>query len=535
MKRVGVRAAIYARYSTDLQSEKSCEDQIAAAQEHAARMGWTVAEVFRDNAISGASMHNRPGIQGLMHAANHRAFDIVLTESLDRLSRRQADMASIFDECNFLGIHIETLDRGRISPINVGLEGTMNALYLENLAYKTRRGQIGRAKAGRIPGGRCYGYDIVKGVERGLRIVNEREAGVVFRIYHDYTAGVSPLAIVRALNAEGIASPSGGEWNLSTLLGSPKRGNGILNNELYAGRVVFNRQSFVKNPATGKRVSRINALEDRIITEVPELRIIDEETWQFAQTLRASRRRPHPRFHRRPKHLLSGLLVCGVCGANLIVKTTRDDVTYFACSVHINRGGCDNKKTVRSNDIERRVLAGLKKALLDPARIELAINAYRTKWQSLQAERAKTRSTLEHELASVKTAFERIMKAIQSPGGGEVEELVQSLAALGHRREHLEAQLTVPKGDVVELHPHAARRYMQIIETFSASLAEGGANAARAMELVRSLITKVRITPTPGRQPVGLEIEGNLLALIDEKGELRRDAASLTAPLAIRI
>jgi site-specific DNA recombinase len=495
-----------------------------------------VVEVFRDEAISGASMHNRPGILRLMRAARSGAFDIVLTESLDRLSRSQADLGSLYEECKFLRISIEMLDRGGpASELNVGLEGTMNALYLVNLAYKTRRGQCGVAKQGRIPGGRCYGYDVVKGEERGLRTINERQAEVVRRIYHDYGAGVSLLAIVRALNDEGFPSPSGGKWNLSTLLGSQKRGNGVLSNELYAGRLVFNRQSFAKNPATGKRVSRINAPEDRIITEVPELRTVDEETWQAAQTLRASRTKPHPRFHRRPKHLLSGLLVCGECGASVIVKNTRDDVTYFGCSVHTNRGGCRNKKVARSDDIERRVLAGLKKLLLDPARIELAIDAYRAEWKRLRAERAKTRSNVERELAAAKAAFDRVMKAIHSPGGGEIDDLVQSLATLRQQRECLEAQLSVRKSEVVELHPHAARRYREIIEAFSASLARGGPPAAKAMGLVRSMITRVRVIPTSGRQPVGLEIEGNLLALISENGELRPDLANQTAPVAITV
>ena len=184
--------------------------------------------------------------------------------------------------------------------------------------------------------------------------------------------------------------------------------------------------------------------------------------------------------------------------------------------------------------MERRVLAGLKQLLLDPARIELAINAYRVEWMRLQAERAKIRGTVERELATVKTAYVRTMEAIQSPGGGEIQDLVQSLAVLGQQRERLEAQLSVPN-EVVELHPHAARRYREIIETFSTSLADGGPAAAKAMDLVRSLITKVRIIPTPKRLPVGLEIEGNLLALIDENGEMRRVSASRAVPLAITI
>jgi DNA invertase Pin-like site-specific DNA recombinase len=516
VRKAGDRAAIYARYSSDLQDRRSIDDQVAAAQDYAQRKGLVVVGVFKDEATSGASMHNRPGIKALMRAATERSFDIVLTESLDRLSRSQADIATLYEVLKFLGVGIEALDDGgAVSAMHIGLKGTMNALFLENLRFKTLRGQTGRAKAGRIPGGRLYGYDVVKGEERGLRTINESEAEHVRRIFREYIAGVSPMAIVKALNAEGVPSPSGKKWNVSTLIGSPTRENGTLNNPLYAGRLVFKRQSFVKNPATGKRQARANAHEERVVTEVPELRIIDEETWQAAQALRASRSKVHPRHHRRPKHLLSRLLVCGVCGGPFIVKTTRDGVTYFACSVRTNRMGCENRKTARSDDIERRVVARLKRLLLDPRRIELAIESYRAEWKRLKAERARARSSTENELAKVEAAIARTLKAIHSLAGGDVEPLAQSIRDLEEQRKSLKTRLAVPKADVVDLHPHAARRCMEIVENLNQALAAGGPTAARAIDHVRSLITSIRINPTPGRQPVDLEIEGNLLGLID--------------------
>ena len=65
--------------------------------------------------------------------------------------------------------------------------------------------------------------------------------------------------------------------------GHAKRGTGLLNNELYVGRLVWNRQRFMKNPDTGKRVARVNPPEERIFAEVPELRIVDDEPWQAAK------------------------------------------------------------------------------------------------------------------------------------------------------------------------------------------------------------------------------------------------------------
>ena len=104
-------------------------------------------------------------------------FDAIVTESLDRLSRSQADIAALFEKLQFLGVRIETLADGAVSEIHVGLKGSMSALFLKDLAQKTRRGQIGRVKAGRIPGGKCYGYDVLKdGDDRGRRAINAAEA-----------------------------------------------------------------------------------------------------------------------------------------------------------------------------------------------------------------------------------------------------------------------------------------------------------------------------------------------------------------------
>lgn len=91
------RAAIYARYSTDLQNEHSIRDQIAKCAEKAAREGWEIVDEFSDAAMSGSSNH-RPGYQTLYSLLRSRRFDIVLTESLDRLSRDQEDVARFYKE-----------------------------------------------------------------------------------------------------------------------------------------------------------------------------------------------------------------------------------------------------------------------------------------------------------------------------------------------------------------------------------------------------------------------------------------------------
>src|SRR5690606_13186553 len=112
--------------------------------------------------ISGASMVLRPGIQALLQAALDGEFDLVLAEGLDRVSRDQADTATLFKQLQFAGVQIVTLSEGAITELHVGLTATMNALELKKISEKTHRGMSGRVKAGKSGGGLCYGYKVVK-------------------------------------------------------------------------------------------------------------------------------------------------------------------------------------------------------------------------------------------------------------------------------------------------------------------------------------------------------------------------------------
>lgn len=206
------RAAIYARYSSDRQRDASLEDQVRVCQDRADREGWTITTSFGDRAISGASLL-RKGLQDLIAEAMAGRIEIVLTEALDRLSRDQADVATIYKQLSFAGVRIITLAEGEISELHVGLKGTMNQLFLKDLADKTRRGLRGRVEAGRSGGGNSYGYDVVRRLGSdgepvtGERAINEQEADIIRRVFREFADGRSPKAIAQRLNKEGIPGP----------------------------------------------------------------------------------------------------------------------------------------------------------------------------------------------------------------------------------------------------------------------------------------------------------------------------------------
>jgi site-specific DNA recombinase len=276
-----MRVAVYARYSTDKQSETSIKDQVRLCRARAQREGWNVVKVYADAAITGTFRH-RPEYLEMVSDALAGQFDLVLAESLDRLARSLEETARFFNQLSFVNVKILTLTEGPISEINVSIGGLLGELYVKNLADKTRRGLIGRIDAGKSAGGRSFGYDLVGGVDAdgkpitGELTINPGEAAVVEEILRRFASGEGPRAIARDLNRRRVPGPGGRLWGDTTIRGHAKKGTGLINNELYTGRRIWNRSKWIKNPDTGRRVQRLNAPSEWKTHEVTHLRIRHE-------------------------------------------------------------------------------------------------------------------------------------------------------------------------------------------------------------------------------------------------------------------
>jgi site-specific DNA recombinase len=156
-----MKVALYARYSTDNQRDASIADQFRVCRTYAEEHGWQIVKEYSDHAISDASLL-RAGVQSLITDALRGRFQAVLAEAMDRLSRDQEDIAGLFKRMAYANVKIVTLSEGEVTHLHVGLKGTMNALFLKDLADKTRRGLRGRVELGKSGGGNSYGYDVVK-------------------------------------------------------------------------------------------------------------------------------------------------------------------------------------------------------------------------------------------------------------------------------------------------------------------------------------------------------------------------------------
>jgi site-specific DNA recombinase len=502
------KVALYARYSTDNQSVVSIEDQFRICREHAGREDWQVVDTYHDAAISGASVILGPGVQSLLQDAQRGRFDIVLADALDRVSRDQADVATLFKHLRFAGVQVVTLAEGEISELHLGLKGTMNALFLKDLAAKTHRGLRGRVAKGKAGGGLCYGYDVVRRTDtegepvQGERKINDAEAAIVRRIFREFAAGKSPRAIATDLNRDGIPGPFGRSWGDTTIRGHACRGNGVVNNELYAGVLVWNWQRFIKDPNSGKRVSRPNPEAKWIRTEVPELRIVDNELWQrvklrqaelakqFGPTIEGVRKARAERLNRlrRPAFLLSGLLTCGCCGGKYgIIVNDR-----HGCLGHFRKGTCKNGRTIRRDDIERRVLAGLTDKLVSPEAVAVAVRAYAKETNRQNHERRAQAEADRRSLAKIDQSIKGILDAIED--GMYQPAMKARMSELEQQKAEIEKRLEDAPADLPDVHPNIAEHYHAKVVRLAETLAEREANVE-----TRDPATTFIITHSPSR------------------------------------
>jgi DNA invertase Pin-like site-specific DNA recombinase len=513
-----MRAAIYARYSTELQRAASIEDQVRLCKTRIAAEGWSSAGVYKDAAVSG-SIRLRPGYQKLLEDARAKAFDVVVAEALDRLSRDQEDVAALYKHLTFCGIKLITIGEGEITELHVGLKGTMNALFLKDLRQKVHRGLEGRVREGRSGGGLCYGYDVVREFDArgvpvcGSRRINDAEASIVRRIFEEFAAGRSPRAIAMRLNAERIPGPQGKSWGPSTIYGNWQRGTGILNNELYIGQLVWNRQRFIKDPTTGKRQARMNPPAQWVRQDVPELRIVSDALWKEAKARQTHVRRTlthddagiRSERARRPVYLLSGLIKCGNCGGGFSIVSN----VHYGCSTARNRGTCNNRLTIRRDVLEASVLSGLRTQLMEPELVKEFAAEYHRELNRLNAARDSDYAMHKQELVRVEAQIRAIIDAIKE--GLRTPSMKDELLELERRKSELAAVTATAPPPAPRLHPKLAELYRTKIENLQAELNREELRAEAATAL-RSVIDEIRLVPENGH--LEIELAGDLAGIL---------------------
>jgi hypothetical protein len=399
-------------------------------------------------------------------------------------------------------------------------------LTREETAKMVRRGLDGIVRTGSSAGGLAYGYRSVlrgsaeKKLKRGglLERVPE-EAETVVEIFRRYAGGESARDIAVDLNRRAVPAPRGSNWNASTIHGEKARGSGILNNELYRGWLVWNKNRMVVHPETGKRVSRRNPPSEWVRIEAPQWRIVDDALWDDVAARKAAVASSRPHQQRKAKRIFSGLLRCGVCGCGMSSKgiDRKTGRVRIQCSGDKEGGVCADPRTYNCDDIEGRVLSLLREGLLDPEAIQVGLSEYTAELARLRRTSSSRRASLEAQLARVSADTTR-MNSYLMRGLGDPErtnDLLQPLLAREAELKQELAHLDLPQP--ASLRPDALSRYVDAVSHLQKTLGNDG--QSEAAKLVRQVISEVSLHPdgpssnrhTP---PPRVEVRGPLEALL---------------------
>ena len=530
---------LYARYSTDRQDEVSIETQVDLGKTFNDDRGWNLIEVFSDAAVSGTSFKSRPGIQALLKRCARGDIDIVLCVTLDRISRDVEHSAGILKTLNHLDIELWTVHGGgRVTDMEVGIRAVLSQELIEQIRYRTLEGMKSAVRKGKAAGGLSYGYRVAQQYDAkgdripGLREIDSDQAAIIQEIFREYAAGRSPTQIAQDLNKRGIPGPRGLKWRDTAIRGHVDRGTGILNNEAYRGRTIFNRRKFRKNPKTEKREARVNAESTWVIIDNPELRIIDDALWNKVKARQIAVRSNYDatttnklnKTH-RPSYLLSGILRCAHCGGPYAISGK----DRYSCTnrgkklpIDILGGGiCTNSKTISRQELEDRVLTCIPNALWNLVNIETVVAASKKRLAARHAQAGINIPALEHQITTKQQEQNSILKQITDriqasrPVIASLDDMVDELEArINDLKHQLEvARTTKPVNLADDVTPEIVQRVINAVMYYVREHADGETKQPFII-MIRGLIQQVVIGPAENGNGVELYVHGAIVSIL---------------------
>jgi site-specific DNA recombinase len=507
------RAALYARFSSDLQKDRSVDDQLDLCRRYAASKGHKVVAEYFDRAKSASTLFDRTGAIDLMRAVMRREFDCVIVENLDRLSRDQEDLAGMFKRMRHHGVTIDTLNEGTATPLHVGLRGLLGQIYLADHGERVRGRLSVLVREGKTAGGRVYGYRPIAG-KSGQIEVDPEAAKIIRRIFSEYAAGGSPRAIAKRLNDEGVPAPVGAEWINTSFVGS-KVSPGILRHELYVGVRVWNRTSRSKNPDNGQERKTVRPASEWHRVAVPHLRIVDDELWHAAQAVangRAVHRfGPGGTIARRPfiqtsPHLLAGVLRCAACGSPMRMSNGAPKYgPRMACAAAARPSKqtvCTHRRSYSVARLQALIVDALDQAFADPEAIARAVKGYHAQFAKRDRERRGEHDAARKRLANIEAAKLRLVDALEKTTT-PVDVIVEKINALEAERAGLAERVRLGGSDyatVTILHPKARQRFLDGIKILKAAI-RSDELAPGARVAFHNVVEAVEVHPVDNRAP----------------------------------
>lgn len=407
-------AVIYARYSSDSQSEQSIEGQLRVCNEYAKNNDILVLNTYIDRAMTGTN-DNRPNFQQMLKDSNKKQWNYVLIYKFDRFSRNKYETAIHKKTLRDNGIKIiSATEYVPDTPEGIILESMLEGYaeyYSAELSQKVKRGMRETRLKGNFTGGNIiYGYK----VENHKVIINQDQADVIKYIYEQYAQGEYVKDIITKLTTKGILN----------------------NNKPFARNTIYN---LLKN----EKYSGIYRYKDEIFTNIYPP-IVDTETFNKVRAKVLNNR-----YGKRSEditYLLREKMICGYCGMSIVGEngTARNGERkcYYKCRGRkANLNDCD-KQAIRKDVLEKIVLESIAEHIHKSNNIDYLVNCL-MKEQERQSQANVVLNLLLKEKRTTENSINNIMNAIEN--GGTSNTAMKRMRELESRQSELERQIVIER------------------------------------------------------------------------------------------
>lgn len=420
----------YCRYSSHMQDEKSIEQQKMEIEEYANRNNIQIIKYYCDEAKSGTK-NDRDGFQNMISdACKNKEIECVLVWKTDRFARNTQDSLMYRNKLRKHGTKLISISQpiDDSSPegklMSIMLAG-MDEYYSENLASNIRRAQKLKAKSYEFNGGTApLGFNVVD----KHYVVNEKEAIIVRKIFNMYISGHGLLDIADTLNKSGYTTKKGKLFGKNSIYE-------ILSNEKYIGTYTFNK---------GYRHDRHTKRDDTIVIEDVLPSIISKEDFNKVEEIRKGHKKSGE-FKARKVYLLSGIIVCGKCGANYTGRTSvktkngkKYETGYYVCANRNKLGKC-NAPNLKQEALENTVIKTLTEKLLNSCEIEKLAEEINKQYKTIYNESFGEINQIKEQIKDKEIQIDNITNAIAS--GINSPALLEKLQKLEDIKNTLEEQL----------------------------------------------------------------------------------------------
>ncbi len=480
-------AALYARVSSDRQDvDLSVAAQLRALRDYAEKNGYRVVREYVDEAESGR-IADRPQFRKMLDAAStdDAPFEEILVWKFSRFTRKREHAVAFKSMLRRRGVRVVSItEHADDSPTGKLMEAIIESVdefYSENLAQEVTRGMREAASRGFWVSARTpYGFTRVyvpDGARKRPKLEPDpKNAPVVERIFTLAEAGSGITEIVRSLNKDGIANPTGRPWSKTGV-------HNLLTNEVYTGTLLWGV------------AARDGAPPVRVEDAFPA--IVSKELFAYVQSLLHSRapKRAHPR-RVGSSYLLSGLVKCQSCRRALTGQDSKSGkFSYYVCQSLLKHGrdACDAPR-LNARRFEGFVVDQIGANILTEANIRDLVRLVDEEMDAGASERRTQLETIESELADARRRLDRLYHLVETTDL-DIGDVLPRVREHKERRKRLEEAAAEARAALSE-----RRKVLDNVETFTASAKDmsdylATSELAASKTFIRSFVKEIEVAP----------------------------------------